>query len=417
MSETTVILTKIEEQQTAYAALQDAIKKENKEAQDKALEHYNQAKKQADAAFALQEANKAQLEKIEADVAQLAATGGGGKNGGSKYNEAQTKYRDEFAKSLRNQTMPGPMNKMAIEAFAEMVEKDASKGGFFVFPELSGRIIEMVPKNNPMRGLAAIENISGNTLEILADPEGIEAEWYDETETIKDTKTGKIYKHDIPVHGLRAKIKISRDLAMDARYDIESRLIRKAGTAFANAERAANISGNGVKKPTGLFTVDKAADASNLQYGKAGFLKSGAAAGIGTNIDPLLDLISALPSVYRPNARFMANAATFNSFKKLKATSSLEGYLLWSPSFTPGEPDRLLGYSAVENEACPDIAADKFPLVFGDIYEAYTIVDRQTMYVVIDYISDDSFIVYKFYWRVGGSWVNTQAFKFLKIAS
>lgn len=418
MAEDSKILAAIEEQKTAYAAMEKAMKDGNREVLAKAEQAYDKAKATADGMKAVQDAQAAQqakLEELELSIQSAAVIGGGKKPG--EYNDAQQAYNASFATALRNGANVKEMNISAAAAYAALTEKDDTAGGFFVSPTLSNRIITEIPRLNPMRGVAMVEAISSNQLDVIADPEEVEASWYEETESTTDTTTGKVYKHQIPVCGLRAKIKVSRNLVMDSRYDIERRIVAKASNAFANAERDANINGTGNKKPQGLFTVTMATDSTSLAYGTFGYVKSGAASTIGSNADALISIIDALDDAYKANAKFMCSGSTITAIRQLKATSTVQGYMLWTPSFQPGQPDTLLGYPLVKNSACPTIAADAFPLVFADFSQAYTIVDRQTMYLLIDNITDDAFIIYKFFWRVGGGAVDSRAAKFLKISA
>lgn len=410
------IMKALDAQREAFAAFQEAVKNENKEAAANAEKAYNEAKDRANNLQASIDTQNKRLEKIETDLATAATLGG--KNGASDLTPKQQEYQTAFASALRGNYSKDRMFSLGREAYGALVEKDNASGGFLVTPQLSSRIIGGLAVHNPMRSVATVENISSPTLEIIADPEDMDADWMDETTTANEKSYGKFYKHEIPTNFLRVRARISRALLADTAYDLEGRLVAKVTKAFAKKERDAHISGDGVKKPKGLFTVDPSAyDGSEVAYGVWEYLASGNASTMGTNLDVFLDLIDAVPSEYRANAKWMMRRATFTALKKLKKSSTFDGYLIWEPSFQPGVPDKFLGYPMIENESCPEVAAGKLPIAFGDFAEGYTIADREGMFTIIDTITDDRFIIYKFFRRTGAGPVDSRAIKFLKVAA
>lgn len=409
------IMKALDAQKEAFAAFQEAVKNDNKEAMAKSEQAYSEAKDRADRLQKSLDAQNKRLEKIETDLSTAADLGG--KNRDNELSPKQQEYGDAFSKALRCGVSKDSMLSLGREAYGALVEKDNTSGGFLVTPQLSSRIIGGLSLFNPMRSVATVEGISSPTLEIIADPEDMDADWMDETTTSNEKEYGKFYKHEIPTTFLRARARISRTLLADTSYDLENRLAAKVTKAFAKKEREAHIGGDGVKKPKGLFTVAPLANTDELPYGVWGSLASGNASSMGGNLDVFLDMIDALPAEYCAGAKWMMRRTTFTSLKKIKKSSSFEGYLLWEPSFQPGVPDKFLGYPMVENEACPAVAANSFPLVFGDIAEAYTIVDRAGMFTIIDNVTDDRFIIYKFFRRTGAGPVDSRSVKFLKITA
>lgn len=410
------IMKALDAQREAFAAFKTAVETQNKEAAAKAEAAYNDAKTRADSLQASLDAQNKRLEKIETGIETAAALGG--KTSGSELSPKQLEYNTAFASALRGVYSKDQMFSLGREAYGALVEKDNTSGGFLVTPQLSSRIIGGLALYNPMRSVATVENISSPTLEIIADPEDMDADWMDETTTANEKEYGKFYKHEIPTNFLRARARISRALLADTSYDLEGRLVAKVTKAFAKMERDAHISGDGVKKPKGLFAVDpNAYTGDELPYGIWGYLVSGSASSVGANFDALLDLIDSVPSEYRANGKWMMRRATFTALKKLKKSSTFEGYQLWEPSFQPGVPDKFLGYPMIENESCPAVAANSLPIAFGDFAEGYTIADRDGMFTIIDTITDDRFVIYKFFRRTGGGPVDSRAIKFLKVAA
>jgi HK97 family phage major capsid protein len=69
------------------------------------------------------------------------------------------------------------------------------------------------------------------------------------------------------------------------------------------------------------------------------------------------------PSYRNPNARFMANDATFGVIERLK---DAENRYLWQPAISAGQLDTLEGYPAIPNQNMAVMAASARSLLFGD---------------------------------------------------
>jgi HK97 family phage major capsid protein len=76
-----------------------------------------------------------------------------------------------------------------------------------------------------------------------------------------------------------------------------------------------------------------------------------------------------------------------------------------------------MGYGITEAEDMPTVAANAFPLAFGDFREGYLIVDRVGMRVTRDEITLPGFVTWYIRKRVGGRLRNTEAIKLLKIST
>ena len=100
--------------------------------------------------------------------------------------------------------------------------------------------------------------------------------------------------------------------------------------------------------------------------------------------------------------------------RKYKDTT---GQYLWQPALTAGQPATFLGYGITEAEDMPAIAANSFPLAFGDFKEGYLICDKVGMRITRDEITTPGFVKFYVRRRVGGKLRNTQAIKLLKIAA
>jgi HK97 family phage major capsid protein len=220
-----------------------------------------------------------------------------------------------------------------------------------------------------------------------------------------------------PTFGMAsAKPQASEESLDDLFFDVEAWLIESASEAMAQGEGAAFVSGNGTNKPTGFLagptpvtTVDASRAFGTLQY-----IASGQAAALPTSIDVFYDLVYSLRARYRTNAQWLTNKLVLAALRKYKDST---GQYLWQPALTAGQPSTFLGYGITEAEDTPAVAANAFPLAFGDFKEGYLIADRVGTRITRDEITTPGFVKFYVRKRVGGKLRNTQAIKLLKIAA
>jgi HK97 family phage major capsid protein len=130
--------------------------------------------------------------------------------------------------------------------------------------------------------------------------------------------------------------------------------------------------------------------------------------------DALIDLTYTLNPAYRANARWVMNRATVAIVRKMKDSN---GHYIWQPGLQAGQPAMILGYPTTEAEDMSDVAANAFPIAFGDFREGYTIVERQGIRVLRDPFSAKPFVQFYTTKRVGGDVTNFDAIKLFKIAA
>ncbi len=158
-----------------------------------------------------------------------------------------------------------------------------------------------------------------------------------------------------------------------------------------------------------MTTTDATRAFGTLQY-----IASGQAAAMPTSPDTFFDLIYSLRARYRNNAQWLMAKAQLSALRKYKDTTNA---YLWQPSLVNGQPDKFMGYPITEAEDMPAVAANNFPIAFGDFREGYLIVDLVGMRITRDEITTPGQVKFYIRKRVGGKLRNTQAIKLLKIAA
>lgn len=290
-------------------------------------------------------------------------------------------------------------------------------GGYLVSAPTVGRIVAKVNEQSIMRQLATVVPLAGNALEGIVDNDEADAGWVDETGTRSDTDTPQVGKYRIEAHEMYAQPKISQRLIDDAAVDIEAWLAAKVADKLARVEGTAFMTGNGVGKPRGLFAYTTAATADDSRaWGTFQHVNTGSDGALGsTKADPLQDLIGATKDQYLNNAVWLMRREVRTAIRKLKEATS-DRYL-WEPSLQAGVPDRLLGYPVRIDQYIPAIATGSLSLAFGDVREAYTIVDRLGVRIQRDPYTSKPYVKFYTIKRTGGGAVNFEAVKFLRFSA
>lgn len=175
----------------------------------------------------------------------------------------------------------------------------------------------------------------------------------------------------IPVHTTMARTDISRNQLEDSAFNVLDLLATLFAEAFAIDEDNEFLTGTGGGRPKGILGNRSGAEATP-EAGIAAVV-SGAAATL--TADGIYDLCYGLQSQYRRNAVFCGARLTHAAIRKMKDGESRP---LWEPSMQAGEPAMLLGSPFLETESVPAIAANAYPLIFGDL-SGYLVVDRVGM--------------------------------------
>lgn len=247
-----------------------------------------------------------------------------------------------------------------------MQEQVNADGGYLVPAEWDSRLIQGLEEENVMRQLGTTISTNGeHRINIVASLPT--AYWTAEAGTIQDSDA-KIDQVQLDAHKLAILTKVTNELLADNAYNLEANLLDMFARRIANAEEDAFINGTGTGQPTGLFTT--MLDPANAAYVQA-------TAGASIAADDIVDIVYKLARPYRRNAAFLMNDATLGLIRKFKDGNNA---YMWQPTYTAGEPDRLVGYPIYTSAYAPTIPATASAdpiLAFGD-FSYYNIGDRGT---------------------------------------
>lgn len=362
---------------------------------------------------------KAKLEKVETKVSRPGAFDGKKQEGESR---EQAEYRGAFLDWMRAPTDTGLQQKAAnayrkaIETKATQAVTSTGSAGGFALPEIIEREIARLSVDiSPIRQIATVRMVGSPDYKELFDINGAGFEWVGETGTRSQTDTPDLAEVAPTFGTASAKPQASEESLDDLFFDVENWLTMSAAEAIAQGEGAAFVSGNGTNKPTGFLTGTPVSTAdSSRAFGVLQYVASGQAAAMPTSLDKLYDVVYALRARYRNNARWLTSKLVLASMRKYK---DADNNYLWQPSLIVGQPSTFMGYAVNEAEDMPAVAANAFPVAFGDFREGYLIADRVGMRITRDEITTPGFVKFYVRKRVGGKIRNSEAIKLLKIAT
>lgn len=299
---------------------------------------------------------------------------------------------------------------------AQVITSTGAAGGF-ALPEVIERTIDRLSVDiSPIRQLALVRQVGSTDYKELLDVNGAGFEWVGEGDTRNQTNTPDMVEI-APTFGMAsAKPQATEESLDDLFFDVEGWIIDSAVEAMAQGEGLAFVSGNGTKKPTGILAgpAPLATTDASRAFGTLQYIASGQAAAMPSSADIFYDLIYSLRARYRANAKWLTNKLVLAAMRKYK---DAQGQYLWQPQLVASQPATFMGYGVVEAEDMPAVAANAFPLAFGDFKQGYLIADRVGMRMTRDEITAPGFVKFYVRKRVGGKLRNTQAIKLLKIAA
>ncbi|MFA5569660.1 MAG: phage major capsid protein [Trueperaceae bacterium] len=301
----------------------------------------------------------------------------------------------------------------AMELYRKELSVDSDPdGGYLVTPAVSSRIITRVEELNPIRQLATVETISTDSLEGLVDQDEADAGWVSERQARPATNTPKLGTWSIPVHEIYAAPRATQKLLDDAAINIEAWLSNKVARKFAAIESVAFLKGTGAGQPKGLLSYPAGTTRGKIQQ-----VPTGAAAGIAA--EGIVNIVYALKSAYLTGSVWLMNRATEGAIRTIRDDSGASagtGQFMWAPGFG-GAPATLMGYPIYEAPGFDNVSAGNLVAAFGNIREAYTVVDRQGIRVLRDPYTAKPFVELYTTKRVGGDVLDFDAVKLFKVAA
>ena len=316
----------------------------------------------------------------------------------------EAKQIDETCEAFSKFVRKGIENLEPDEKKALTVSND-STGGYLAPPEYVRELLKTVTEISPVRSVARVRSTGQRSIQVPKRSGQFSAQWVSEQGTRSETTGYNVALEEIPAHELYALVDISEQNLEDTVFDLEAEMQSEFAEQFAKAEGTAFVSGNSVGKPEGLLTNGDVGEANS---------------GNGTALlaDGLITLVHSIKSEYSRNGSFVFNRSTLSAIRKLKDTAGQYVFQA-GMSLQGGVPNTILGYPYVEATDMPDVAANAYPVLFGDFARAYMIVDRVALAVSRDPFTQATSgnVRYVARRRVGGQVVQAEAIVKQKVSA
>jgi len=284
------------------------------------------------------------------------------------------------------------------------VANDPSAG--YLAPETFGtELFKNMVEFSPIRQYARVVQITGPEIRYPRRVSGTTAYWVDEIED-RTASEPTFEQVTLTPWELATFTEVSNQLLEDNAYNLEQELRLDYAESFGKKESIAFVNGTGVKQPKGVL---QAAGVAEINTGKAdGFAATDPA-------DALVRMYHALPTAYAQRGAWLMNR---NVMGTMRIWKDAQGRYLLNEPITEGAPMTLLGRPIIEAVDMPDVAANAFPVVFGD-WSGYRIVDRIGLSILRDPYTRARNGITTFHARkrVGGDVTHPDKFVKLKVAA
>ena len=266
------------------------------------------------------------------------------------------------------------------------------EGGFLAPPEYINEIIKKIVEIVPARSVSRVRKTSLGYVKIPSRTAILTASRPGEGGNTAD-QNSTYGEEQIFCPRITAVVPITVEMINDSAFNMESEINSDVITSFAKREGLEFISGNGVKEMEGILTNPTV---QNLDSGIAASYTA----------DKIIEICGLIKTGYNPV--FGVNRYEIAFLRSLKDGM---GQYLWQTGIAMGRPNTLNGFPYVEMPDLDRRGANKYPIVFGDFYQGYNIVDGIVMTVVRDpyTLASDGKIKFVFYKGLGGKVVLPEA--------
>jgi HK97 family phage major capsid protein len=281
-----------------------------------------------------------------------------------------------------------PVSSGTYSIKATQVEAQDTLGGVLVPEEINQEWVQRAPGLTVVRARARKFNTSRDALSFIVRTGGnkkyigaIRSKQTSESPSAGTYNTNATFgKLAIPVHVNLSKVFVSKSMLEDGGVDmLKDVLMPEYVTEAAITEDRQFLTGTGADEPQGILR-----DATTGGPWNVDITTQNSGAGAAITFDALVNMPFNLAGQYRQrknaNVAFAFTSTTAGLISQLKDGT---GRYLWAEMYgnnAVGNPDTLRGWAYAETEQLPEVAANTYPILFGD-WNGYRIVDRIGMSV------------------------------------
>lgn len=247
-----------------------------------------------------------------------------------------------------------------VIALKALSEGSAAGGGYLVPDELRTAIIQDISEPTHMRSLVRVVPMTRDIMRIPKLGSTVKMRWTSEN-AAKSTTTADFDEKVLTAFKLANIIYASDELIEDAvDFNLVDIIVRLFSQAVAEEEDKVITSGTGTGQPLGLTncSINSVSSANGI-----------------LSFDDIINLIYALPSKYRANAKFLCNNRNIRDLRKLKDG---QNNYIWTSALSQDQSDNIFGYPVFENNNLGNSE-----IFFGDYAAGYWLGDKGRISVTI----------------------------------
>ena len=282
-------------------------------------------------------------------------------------------------------------------------------GGYTVIPTVDSQIHKLLRERSVFRQNATVKSHGSEVYKKLVSVGGTSVEWAAESDTRNETNTSKLEESEIKLNSLYAYPKTTQEILDWSSFNVADWLATEVAAETILKEESAFWNGDAVKKPKGILTYTRSADADNSRsFGEIQEVESAVSAVI--DFDDLITFLHAVAVPYRTNLKWYMSDSMALSLRKIKNN---DGDYIWRDGVQEGQATTLLGKPVVISDQIED---DE--VVLADLAMAYYVIDHSTgTRMIRDNITQPGFVKMLTSRYVGGGLVDSNAVKILKKAA
>lgn len=331
----------------------------------------------------------------------------------------ETNGPDSGTDSLRaaawRQFLIGGRESLSPEQARTMVAGSDPEGGYLVAPQqfVQG-LIQRIDDDVAIRRLATVHTLTESaSLGIpTLDTDMNDADWTSEVGTGSQDDALRLGKRELVPNPLAKRTKVSRKLLRLTANSVEDLVMARLAYKFAVSQEKAFMTGDGNKKPLGVFT----ASAQGISTGRDVAIGAAGAIPLTTaTADQLIDGKYTLKAAYWRRAQWLFHRDMIKTIRKLKDT---QGLYVWKAGLSDS-PDTILELPFIASEFAPNtLTANQYVGMLGD-WTFYHIADSLAMEVqrLVELYAEANQVGYIGRLETDGMPVLEEAFVRLKVAA
>jgi len=276
-------------------------------------------------------------------------------------------------------------------------------GGFLVPEDFRAEILKLITEISPIRQIARSMTTSAAELVIPSRRTLAQTNFIGEAGAI--TETNSTYGEErIKVNKTATESCATIEMLHDSAFNVELERMTDVSESMAEREGRAFVNGTAVNEPEGF-----------MFNSSIPFIVSGDA--IKITGDALIELTGELKSGQQP--MFVMNRRTIAKVRQLKDDEGAYLFHAGVGGLELGMPATILGEPFISAIDMPDVAADAFPIIYGDFKRGYVIANGFALTVFRDESSQikNGIICFVWFRAVGGQVVLEDAFVKMKVSA